>query len=336
MSSRHTPEQRRSYAERAYGLGRGGDRVVAAEAGVKPATVARWRRRLCGLRHEPSTAAHTASAAVAAATLRPAAAAGDRTRPEFLSPTAASMFRQCPRRWKMRYIDKLPDPPSVSGVVGTFAHLVLQRLLCLDPDRRSIEQARSIARSEWDAFADGDAYKGLDLSVGEGRDFRWRAWRAVEGLFELEDPAAVDVVSTEREVSAVIGGVPFKGIVDRVERDDGELVVTDYKSGRAPPAGFGGKDVDQVLLYAAALEAVGEPAARVAVVYLGQRRVGTAASKHAVAAAVDRLAETWADINDAEAADSFEPRPSPLCGWCPYLSLCPEGAARTESYEQAA
>ena len=53
--------------------------------------------------------------------------------------------------------------------------------------------------------------------------------------------------------------MPFRGIVDRLDEEGDGLVVTDYKSGKAPSARFRRGRLDQVLLYAAAVEqATGE------------------------------------------------------------------------------
>ena len=32
--------------------------------------------------------------------------------PKYLSPSSASSYRECARRWKFRYVDRLPDPPE--------------------------------------------------------------------------------------------------------------------------------------------------------------------------------------------------------------------------------
>ena len=65
--------------------------------------------------------------------------------PRFFSVSAAGMYKQCPRRWKHRYVDKLPDPPGEAAVVGTFAHRVLEILCDKDSESRTIEEAKKIA-----------------------------------------------------------------------------------------------------------------------------------------------------------------------------------------------
>ena len=249
-----------------------------------------------------------------------------------LSPSGSALFEECPRRWKFRYIDKLPEPSSPEAVVGTFAHRVLEQLMALPAEDRSVDEARRIAGECWPEFRDGDEYQTLGLDEAETRAFMWQAWQAVEGLWEVEDPAGIEVLACESALEADLGGVPFKGTADRIERNtDGETVVTDYKSGKAPPPGYGGRHMHQVLLYAAALEQQGQPVDRVAVVYLGERRVSVRATPQLVARAVDRLADTWESIQQTCGSGEFAPKTGPLCSWCPHTGICPEGAAEAEA-----
>ena len=152
-------------------------------------------------------------------------------RPKHLSPTSASMFRQCPRRWKFRYVDRLPDPPGEAALAGTFAHRVLEELLGLEPQERTMDRARACAKEVWSDMAVDEDFNALALDTDGIRNFKWTAWRAIEGLWDLEDPTTVEVVDTETEVSVEIGGVPFVGYIDRVEAGSDGLVISDYQVG---------------------------------------------------------------------------------------------------------
>ena len=57
--------------------------------------------------------------------------------PERLSPSGAATFDQCPRRWRFRYVERMPDPPGIDALVGTFAHRVLELLMQQVPGRRT-------------------------------------------------------------------------------------------------------------------------------------------------------------------------------------------------------
>ena len=248
------------------------------------------------------------------------------TPPRRLSPSGAGTFEQCPRRWRLRYVERLPDPPGEAALAGSFAHRVLELLMQRDPHERTVEIAKAIARAEWPGVEADPDFRALGFDETGSKHFRWKAWQAIEGLWALEDPKAVDVRATEHDVEADLGGVPFRGIVDRLDEEGDGLVVTDYKSGKAPSARFRRGRLDQVLLYAAAVEqATGEMPVHARLLYLGQRPFGIKVTREEIDSVVDKLAGTWAAINTACDTDEFEPRTGPLCGWCPYVDRCPEG-----------
>lgn len=252
-------------------------------------------------------------------------------RPTRLSPSGASLYRQCPRRWKFRYLDHLPDPPGAAALVGTFVHRVLEVLLGEPAEARTVDRAREIAREVWSETADDPDYQALSLSAADQRDFRWQGWIGVLGLWHLEDPTAVSVDSTELNIEVEIGGVPFRGIVDRVEITDAGRVISDYKSGRAPSTRFAADRLTQVLLYAAAVNAqTGTLPARARLLYLGQKIVDIEVTRDNLTGAVDELSTTWRNLNEACDRGEFAAKPGPLCGWCPFVEHCAEGCAEVK------
>ncbi|NOX28457.1 MAG: PD-(D/E)XK nuclease family protein [Actinobacteria bacterium] len=259
-----------------------------------------------------------------------AEAASDSAPRRFLSPSGASTFRQCARRWRFRYVDKLPDPPGVPALVGTFVHRVLEELLAADGADRTVDHAKLIARAVWPEIEENPAFIDLALEPEAGRRVRWDAWRLVEGYFGLEDPVAVDVVEREQRLECDLDGVPFVGVVDLVERRDGRQVVTDYKTGKAPSQRFQDDRLHQVQLYAAALGAMGQPVERARLLYVRSRSIDTDVTDTSTGEAVEKLQTTWSDIHVAENTDEFAPTVGPLCNWCPYQPQCSEGRAEVE------
>ena len=256
--------------------------------------------------------------------------------PPYLSPSSSSTFNSCAKRWSFRYVDRLPDPPGEAAIAGTFAHHVLELLMEEPGPDRTIERAKVIAREVWPETAERADFVALGFDETEQRRFRWLAWTAIEGLWKLENPADVIVVANEQKVDTHLGGVPFRGIVDRLERSDASsaasLVVSDYKSGRAPSVRFASGRLEQVLLYAAAIEAsTGERPTSARLLYLGQHIIETEVTSDALSAAVGSLKETWTAVNAAVETSTFEAQPGPLCGWCPYAASCEEGLSELEA-----
>jgi len=254
----------------------------------------------------------------------------ERPGPKYLSPSSASTFRQCQRRWQFRYIERRPDPPGIPALVGTFVHRVLEDLLHLPPADRTIEISRKLARAIWPEVQDHAAFVAMKLDDAAARDVRWKAWRLIEAYFSMEDPVDVHVVQREQRIECELDGVPFVGVVDRVERLDDRLVVTDYKTGRAPNKRYEADRLRQVLLYAAALDEVGQRPSSARLMYIGSRSVECAVSSEAMDEVRSELAGTWNDVGTSIADETFEPTVGPLCNWCPYASECPEGQVEIE------
>lgn len=250
--------------------------------------------------------------------------------PPYISPSSASTFRSCPRRWKFRYLDRLADPAGEAALAGTFAHRVLE-LLCQAPaEERTLETARQLARDVWPETLEDPDFAALEFDEKDQRRFRWLSWTAIEGLWRLEDPAQVTVEATEQKIDTVLDDVPFRGVVDRLDRTsadtDAGLIVVDYKSGRAPSARFQDTRLEQVLLYSAAIEAsTGRRPQAARLLYLGQCIIETEVTGELIETAVLALTDTWEQMGACIDADVFGPNPGPLCGWCPYADQCPEG-----------
>jgi putative RecB family exonuclease len=255
-----------------------------------------------------------------------------RGKPRHLSPSSASTFEQCPRRWAFRYVERLPDPPGEPALAGTFAHAVLERLFQDPPGDRTVERAKVHAREAWPATERDPHYQALALDDAGARRFRWRGWAAIEGLWKVEDPTRVDVRATEHQVFTTVGEVPFRGIVDRLDRAaDGTVEVTDYKSGRAPSVRYSDARLAQVLLYAAAVQATtGERPSRARLLYLGQKVIDVQVTDAALEPVVEALHGTWQSVHDSCDREDFAPKPGPLCGWCPFADRCAEGAAEVQ------
>jgi len=248
--------------------------------------------------------------------------------PKFFSISAASTYKQCPRKWKHRYIDKLPDPPGEAALVGTFAHHVLEILCEKEPEERTTDEAKKIARESWPETASNKDFQSLDLSEAEEKEFRWKAWAAIDGLWKLENPAEIDVLSTEKRISVNLAEVPFYGIIDRLDQSGAGTIVTDYKTGKPPKPAYRDKALDQIILYAAAVESeTGELPAKGRLLYLGKEslEIEVDINQELISNSTDQFADTWGALARDCDAENFDTGTGPLCGWCPYAGICEDG-----------
>jgi putative RecB family exonuclease len=255
--------------------------------------------------------------------------------PRTISPSKITTFTDCPRMFQYQAIDRLEQPPTIWTLKGTLVHAALEDLFTAPPAQRlkdlALERLREAAAT--------DSFKGELAALGLDGDsagaFVEDAATLVANYFALEDPVAVDAVGVELrlETSLEPGGglqsVPLRGIIDRLDRDEcGDLVVVDYKTGRAPGPGRERTKLAGVETYALLCERVlGVRPVRVRLLYLRaplivERDVAPATVKRQERRAV----EVWRAISKAHAVGSFRPSPGPLCNYCAFADRC-EGAA---------
>ena len=156
--------------------------------------------------------------------------------PTSLSPSKVASFKDCALAFRFSAIDRLPEPPSVAATKGTLVHRALELLFWEEPPgQRSAKAALDkLARARVEMAADPE-FTELGLAGEAEAEFFADAEVLTRQYFDMEDPDAVRVLGTELRLEAKVNGLTLRGIIDRLELDDdGGLVVTDYKTGKAP------------------------------------------------------------------------------------------------------
>jgi putative RecB family exonuclease len=247
--------------------------------------------------------------------------------PISLSPSSMGTFTSCPLAFRFGYIERLPEPPSAPASKGTLVHLALQHLMWRPAEERTLEAALAdLDRAEAE-LADDPEFADLELSDEERAMFHADADLLVRRYFELEDPRDVTVLGVELRVSAITSeGVTIRGIIDRLELGpDGELVVTDYKTGSAPSEGWEQKSLAGVHVYSLLCERMfGRRPARVQLLYLSRpERIVTAPSDQSLRGVEVKTNAVMQAVRHACRRDDFRPRPSALCNYCTFQEFCP-------------
>jgi putative RecB family exonuclease len=255
--------------------------------------------------------------------------------PSSISPSRISTFTDCPRMFQYQSIDRLEQPPTKWTLKGTLVHAALEGLYAAAPGERSTAFALELLDRAAATPEILEGFETLGLDDAAARAFVEDAATLVHNYFELEDPRDVDAVGvelrleTELEVGRGSDVLPLRGIIDRLDRDaEGNLVVVDYKTGRAPGPGRERSKMTGVETYALLCERVlGVRPVAVRLLYLrAPLIVEREVLPTAVARQERRAVEVWRAITKAHATGAFRPSPGPLCGYCAYADRC-EGAA---------
>ena len=247
--------------------------------------------------------------------------------PVSLTPSKVSTFKECALAFRFANIDRLPEPPSPWTTKGTLVHKALQYLFWdLDPPHRSVDAAlERLARAAAEIRLHPD-FIDLALSADDEAAFFADAETLVRRYFELEDPNRVRVIGVELLLEVRIGTLLLRGIIDRLELDDdGGLVVTDYKTGRAPGINFENGRMGGVHFYAFLCEEVlGVRPSRVQLLHLQDPvAISTVPSEQSIRALRQRTTAIWTAVERACETDNFKPKPSKLCDFCAFKAHCP-------------
>ena len=246
--------------------------------------------------------------------------------PRRLSPSSMGAFTSCPLAFRFSYVQRLPEPPSAPASKGTLVHRALELLL----DRPATERTVAAALADLDRAASELAahpeFSGLDLTPEQVAQFRADAEALVRRYFELEDPSTVRPIGLEIKLEADLGGVTLRGIIDRLELDrDGELVITDYKTGSSPRERWEEQSLAGVHLYALLCERnFGRLPATVQLLYLSKPEAIVARpSDGSIRSVVSKSRAVMQAVERACTRDDFRPRPSVLCDFCSFREFCP-------------
>jgi RecB family exonuclease len=261
------------------------------------------------------------------------------------TPTRLSTWLDCPRRYRMTYLDR-PAPPKgppwAHNSLGASVHNALAGWWRLPRPDRTVAAAGDLLDRGWleDGFAD----------PGQSQAHRYRSRQQVEHYVAALDPA-IEPVGVERMVGTRTELIAVSGRIDRLDdrranpRGRGgqpsELVVVDYKTGRHQPTVDDARSSLALALYALAAGRVLRRACRR--VELHHVPTGTVAAWEHTPESLSRQLHR-AELIAAECAAADErfhaaaaggapadavlsPRPGPGCAWCDYRSRCPEGSA---------
>ena len=255
------------------------------------------------------------------------------------TPTRLSTWLDCPRRYRMAYLDRpapAKGPPWAHNSFGASVHNALAGWWRLRRAERTVATAGDLVERGWIE----EGYAG----PAQSQVHRGLAREMVERYVATLDPAN-EPLGVERTVGAHTAHIVVSGRVDRLDARRGpdggtELAVVDYKTGRRALTNDDARTSLALALYALAAGRIFHKRCRRVELHhvpTGEihawEHTEAALSRHVqraeqIAAECRRADERFQAGLPAAAADEvFPPRPGPGCGWCDFRAQCPEGSA---------
>lgn len=247
------------------------------------------------------------------------------------SPSRLLAWVDCPRRYRMQYLDRpspTPRPQRAHTSVGTAVHNALRDWWDLAPATRTPEAGAELVRTSWieAGFRDPD----------QSRQWRERAQGQVRTYLADVDPGD-QPLGIERTVSLKTEELALQGRIDRLDDRGSELAVVDYKMSRWEPTDDDARTSLPLALYAAAAwKMFRRRCVRVELHHLPSGAVAT--HEHTAESLQRKIAEAESIARDARRAEEdyaergadsprFPVSVGPLCQWCDFRAYCPEGQA---------
>lgn len=242
-----------------------------------------------------------------------------------LSPSAVSEYENCPQLYKYRKIEKLPEPPSLDAERGTLVHTILQDLFEFPSAQRLPQTAIDLLPSRWSAQLEGKPE--LKAMVTNEKEWLDRATSLLTTYFTLENPSTFEATHREMHLENDFDtDVYLHGYVDRLDiAPTGEVRIVDYKTGKSPKPGWEEKALFQLRVYALLYwKATGVLPRLLQLIYLGDGRVVKSnPTMKDIESAEKVLHRVAKDIFISIQKDYWPPKPSRLCDWCFFKSICP-------------
>ena len=252
-----------------------------------------------------------------------------------VSPARLSTFEDCPRRYRLNYLQR-PTPqrtgPWAHSTLGAVVHNALRALFDLPVAKRTAQRAMALVGEYWKDAGVADAEQAARYRA------RAKGW---VGEYVEDHDVREDPIGLERWVSAPVspaGGPPsliIEGRADRIDQRGGELVIVDYKTGRREPDEYEARASQALAMYAvASSRTLRMPCTKVELHHLPTGTV--AAAEHTpetLRRHLERAEETAGDIRLAtDTLDAggdgdilFPARPERRCSWCDFRPSCAEG-----------
>lgn len=246
--------------------------------------------------------------------------------PATLSPSKLGRFMSCPLSFRFAYIDKLPEAPTAAQLRGTVVHRALQLLFGeAEASHRTEQAALGALDRAFKELESTDDMTALGLSELETETFHRDARALVTKYFAIEDPTTIVPIGVELDVRVSLDGIELRGIIDRLDRlPDGDIVVTDYKTGRSPRPEQSRSRLLGVQFYAyLCQEAFGVRPSEVRLIYLADQVVIVdSPNDQSMRGLRARALAVWDAVERACATEDFRPNPTALCRTCAFQDRC--------------
>ena len=253
-------------------------------------------------------------------------------RSEYVSWSQMWTFRQCPLKFRFRYLDRIePEHVASSLLVGSSIHSAIEMLHRRQLAGEVVPDLDELVTEFWESWKERTEdspvvrfNKSEDLnSIHELADRMLKAFLASD-----DSVVSSRVIGIEESLSEEVleGERPLLGIIDLIYEDDGKVVIRDYKTSRSRwNQGNAEASAGQILLYGELVRKLlpNTPVSFEFVVI--SKAKSPTVERFEIEPSAKRLSRTKVVANrtlEAIETGLFYPVKTPMCSTCTYRSAC--------------
>lgn len=260
-----------------------------------------------------------------------------------LSYSSISTFERCPLQYRFTYLDRLPKKSSPALSFGSSVHSALENFfdkkkgepvsaneLIEILDFNWVRDGYKDIHEEWQYRKEAEVllreYHRLNSkSFTPPAEVESRFGVCLKEMAEIFCPDSINgdffIIDEHRKVKA--NSITLTGVIDRIDFNEGNYEIVDYKTRRKPPQKKWLKDDIQLPLYQiGCISGLGIDPTKLSYYFLFTNTKYTTAAKDSgdIKGLVSRIAENARRIYEGD----FIPFENNLCDWCDYFDFCPE------------
>ena len=233
-----------------------------------------------------------------------------------LSHSSISMYVECPQKYKLKYIDKIPEKPKSFFSFGRSVHSALEFFYSVAAlPAPTLDQVLAKYKEDWVS----EGYK----DAAEERKYFADGEKILREFYQKHIADFEPPFFAEYRFDLQVDGVAVTGFVDRVDKvGKDRIAIIDYKTGKAFGEDRVKTDAQLTMYQMACEELLGLKVERMTFYHLNSLTpvTGERHSDDQVQALRSRIVR----VADSIQKGMFEPQPEERkCMWCDFKPFCP-------------
>lgn len=233
-----------------------------------------------------------------------------------LSASKIQTYLDCPLKFKFAHILQVPTPPRPYFDLGSAVHAVAEHLTKLQLE--GIEPTEKLAFEILDREWSSSGFQN-ETQENQAKD---KAKEMIRTYLKWVKENPNSPVAVEQRFTVEVGGIPFNGFIDRVEKTpDGKFAVVDFKTGGVYENSNSIKENPQMNIYALGVEKLyDQMPEKTSLFYLKHDKI---VENPIAPAQVEKVKQTMATKVESILNEEFEATPSyQVCRNCEFWNIC--------------